>query len=96
MTGAEKEFAASVGRLLQDVRLRAGLTQTDFAARAGWPTSKVSRLESGELRLSLFDVTRVRNALLTLDEANGGNADPNHAARFLVRLAELLTKENLP
>jgi len=44
-------------------RERAGLTQTDVAARLGRPQSFVSKYESGERRLDLVEFIKICNAL---------------------------------
>jgi transcriptional regulator with XRE-family HTH domain len=42
--------------LLREVRVEAGLRQTDVAARLGKPQSFVSNYESGERRLDLLEL----------------------------------------
>ncbi len=49
--------------LLRQVRLDAGLRQTDVAAKLGKPQSFVSNYESGERRLDLLELQMVCEAL---------------------------------
>jgi transcriptional regulator with XRE-family HTH domain len=49
--------------LMVAARERAGLTQTDVAARLGRPQSFVSKYESGERRLDLVEFIKICNAL---------------------------------
>lgn len=45
--------------LLRQIRLEAGLRQIDVAQRLGQPQSFVSKYESGERRLDLFELRQV-------------------------------------
>jgi transcriptional regulator with XRE-family HTH domain len=49
--------------LLRQVRLEAGLRQTDVAAKLGKPQSFVSNYESGERRLDLLELQTLCHAL---------------------------------
>lgn len=49
--------------LLRQVRLEAGLRQTDVAAKLGKPQSFVSNYESGERRLDLLELQVLCEAL---------------------------------
>ena len=49
--------------LLRQVRLEAGLRQTDVAAKLGKPQSFVSNYESGERRLDLLELQRLCEVL---------------------------------
>jgi transcriptional regulator with XRE-family HTH domain len=49
--------------LLRQVRLEAGLRQTDVAAKLGKPQSFVSNYESGERRLDLLELHSVCEVL---------------------------------
>ena len=49
--------------LLRQVRLEAGLCQTDVAAKLGKPQSFVSNYESGERRLDLLELKTLCQAL---------------------------------
>ena len=49
--------------LLRQVRLEAGLRQTDVAEKLGKPQSFVSNYESGERRLDLLELKLVCDAL---------------------------------
>ena len=49
-------------RLLRDIRLEAGLRQSDVAMRLKQPQSFVSKYESGERRLDLLELEKVCKA----------------------------------
>lgn len=49
--------------LLRQVRLDAGLRQTDLAKLLGQPQSYVSKYESGERRLDLLELRQVCEAI---------------------------------
>ena len=49
--------------LLRQVRLGAGLRQSDLAAKLGQPQSFVSKYESGERRLDLLELRRICQAV---------------------------------
>jgi transcriptional regulator with XRE-family HTH domain len=50
-------------RLLRDLRVEAGLRQSDLAERLGWPQSFVSKYEAGERRLDLLELRAIGDAL---------------------------------
>ncbi len=50
-------------RLLRELRIAAGLRQSDLATRIGHPQSFVSKYETGERRLDLIDTREVCRAL---------------------------------
>jgi transcriptional regulator with XRE-family HTH domain len=50
-------------QLLRQIRLGAGLRQSDLAERLGQPQSFVSKYESGERRLDLLELRRVCQAV---------------------------------
>lgn len=55
--------------LLRDVRLEAGLTQVELAARIDNDQAYVSRYESGQRRLDVLEVREICQAIgITLDE----------------------------
>lgn len=60
----QKGHAALVA-LLRDLRLEAGMTQAQVAARVKEPQSFVSKYESGERRLDVLEVREVCLALGT-------------------------------
>lgn len=49
--------------LLRQVRIDAGLRQSDLAERLGVPQSFVSKYESGERRLDLLEVRQICEAV---------------------------------
>jgi transcriptional regulator with XRE-family HTH domain len=56
-------------QLLRQVRVDAGLRQTDLAAKLGQPQSFVSKYESGERRLDILELRLVCQAVgVTLEE----------------------------
>lgn len=66
--------------LLRELRLKAGLRQTDLAEKIGEPQSFVSKIESGERRLDVLELREICRALgLTL---------PDFARRLEKRLGE--------
>jgi transcriptional regulator with XRE-family HTH domain len=52
-----KEYALFIEKL-REARLEAGLKQIDVAKRLKRPQSYISRVESGEYRLDIFEVKR--------------------------------------
>ncbi len=52
-----------VGRVLRDLRIEAGYTQVDVAARLGRAQSYVSKYESGELRVDLVTLREICGAI---------------------------------
>jgi transcriptional regulator with XRE-family HTH domain len=55
--------------LLREMRVEAGLTQTDLAARAGKDQAFVSRYESGQRRLDVLELREICQAIgITLGE----------------------------
>jgi transcriptional regulator with XRE-family HTH domain len=55
--------------LLRGIRLEAGFTQVELAARVGKDQAYVSRYESGQRRLDLLEVREICQALdITLEE----------------------------
>lgn len=51
----KKEALRELGRRLRDIRLEAGLQSTELARRAGWSTSKCSRIEYGKRTSTTLD-----------------------------------------
>jgi transcriptional regulator with XRE-family HTH domain len=51
--------------LLRNMRIRAGLTQTEVAIALGKPQSYVSKYETGERRLDLIELSELCRALKT-------------------------------
>jgi transcriptional regulator with XRE-family HTH domain len=49
--------------LLKQIRLGAGLRQSDLAAKLGQPQSFVSKYESGERRLDLLELRQICQAV---------------------------------
>lgn len=58
-TAGQKLFCES----LRHARVRAGLSQTELAARLSEPQSFVSRFERGERRLDVVEYIQVANAI---------------------------------
>jgi transcriptional regulator with XRE-family HTH domain len=56
MTGPEYRIVAN---LIREVRLEAGLKQTELADRLAITQSVVSKYESGERRLDLLEIRRI-------------------------------------
>lgn len=55
--------------LLREMRLEAGLTQTDLATRVEKDQAYVSRYESGQRRLDVLEIREICQAIgLTLEE----------------------------
>jgi ribosome-binding protein aMBF1 (putative translation factor) len=55
--------------LLREMRIEAGLTQVDLAARIGKDQAYVSRYESGQRRLDVLEVREICQAIgITLEE----------------------------
>jgi transcriptional regulator with XRE-family HTH domain len=61
MTNDDQDLA--LGRLIQDLRSRAGLSQRELALRLGTTQPGVSRLESGAVTIRLDTLARVAAAL---------------------------------
>ena len=49
--------------LLREIRVQAGLKQSELAARLGRPQSYVSKYESGERRLDLMEIHEICSAV---------------------------------
>lgn len=49
--------------LLRQIRIEAGLRQSDLASQLGTPQSFVSKYESGERRLDLLETRRICKAV---------------------------------
>lgn len=54
-----------LAHMLRDLRVQAGLTQTDVASRLGKPQSYVSKYEGGERRLDFIELSDLCKALNT-------------------------------
>jgi transcriptional regulator with XRE-family HTH domain len=52
-----------LGRVLVKVRERAGLKQSDVAARLGLPASYLSKVENGTRRLDVIELIRIAKAM---------------------------------
>lgn len=50
------EIDRIVGSVLRDLRLRTGMTQKEFAEKAGMPQSFVSKIENGARALKLSEI----------------------------------------
>ncbi|MBI0539437.1 XRE family transcriptional regulator [Roseomonas sp. KE2513] len=61
--------SATLRKLLVEQRQAAGLSQAEFASRLGRPQAFVSRLESGQRRLDVFEFVAIAQAL-DLDPVN--------------------------
>lgn len=57
------EFLPKGGRVLRELRLRNGLSQSDLAAKIGWDKTRISKLETGKLDLTLNAIERIAPAL---------------------------------
>jgi transcriptional regulator with XRE-family HTH domain len=68
----KKVYIAQRGRLvslLREMRVEAGLTQTDLAARIEREQTFVSRYESGQRRLDILEVREICQAIgITIEE----------------------------
>jgi transcriptional regulator with XRE-family HTH domain len=53
----------TLAHLLRDLRRQAGLRQIELAARLGLPQSFISKYESGERSLDLFELRKICAAL---------------------------------
>lgn len=54
---------ALLGRLLVAARERAGLKQSDVAAKLGMPASYLSKIENGTRRLDVIELIRIAEAM---------------------------------
>jgi transcriptional regulator with XRE-family HTH domain len=52
-----------LGRVLVKTRERAGLKQSDVAARLGLPASYLSKVENGTRRLDVIELIRIAKAM---------------------------------
>ena len=57
------QSSAPLRKLLVEQRAAAGLSQAEFASRLGRPQAFVSRLESGQRRLDVFEFVEISKAL---------------------------------
>jgi len=62
-TVRNREQYGQLVELLRELRLRAGLRQTDLASRLNHPQSFISKYESGERSLDIFELRLVCRAL---------------------------------
>jgi len=53
----------TLGRVLVETRERAGLKQSDVAARLGLPASYLSKVENGTRRLDVIELIRIADAM---------------------------------
>lgn len=58
-----RRASVTIGEMLQQLRLKAGLRQIDLAKKIGEPQSYVSKFESGERRLDLYELRIICRAL---------------------------------
>ena len=65
-----------LGRVLVEARERAGLKQSDVAARLGLPASYLSKVENGTRRLDVIELIRIAEAM---------GADPSEIVSELQR-----------
>lgn len=64
-----REDRQTVGQLIREARVDAGLAQADLAARLSKPQSFVSKVESGERRVDVVELRALCRALgLALEE----------------------------
>ena len=61
-----------LGNILVTARERAGLKQSDVAARLGLPASYLSKIENGTRRLDVIELVRIAEAM---------NVDPSEIIR---------------
>ena len=52
-----------LGRVLTSVRERAGIKQSDLAAKLGLPASYLSKIENGTRRLDVIELIRIAEAM---------------------------------
>jgi len=74
-----------LGRLVQELRVRAGLSQRELALRLGTTQPGVSRLESGTVTIRLDTLARVASALdrhLVVSFPDAVPASSDHAVRL--------------
>ena len=62
-TDPQASAPASLGRRLRRLRKQRGLTQTELARQIGIQQSDLSRMESGEYRVSLDNLFKILSAL---------------------------------
>ncbi len=76
ITDAERDFYTALGKKLQLLREREGLDLYQMAKKLGVRPAKVFRWETGENRISVFDLVQYRQAI-----------DPDSLSSGITRLA---------
>ncbi len=69
ITDAERDFYTAIGRGLRLLRERSDLDLYQMAKRLGVYPAKVFRWETGENRISVFDLAKYRRAVRFPDPA---------------------------
>ena len=70
VTQTYKQFFGSLGADIKEMRERIGLSQAEIANVMGWGRFAMSKIETGQTNLSLFDYLRL---ISTLEEAERGH-----------------------
>ena len=79
-----------IGRQVQQIRKRKGLSQADLAEDTGMSVAYISHIETGIKKASLESVVKIANALgVTVDQILSGN-QTNNRAEYQSELGELM------
>ena len=83
-----------VGEKIRELRKNAGLTQQELAKKTGIIQSDLSRMESGEYRVSLVALTKILGALdMTVSEFFGEGSPVGSVEAALIDAVRRLNSE---